>query len=100
LNIGDVIAVDAEKTADIATDGAEGATAALLPAGHVLRGGQLHKIGRVFRRPDDGRHGVIVEVGSDTGQVDLDRDVVRAQLLGRADARQHQQLRGINRSCA
>src|SRR3984957_12617693 len=41
LNIGDVIAVGTEKSADIATDRAEGATSALLPAGHVFRGGQL-----------------------------------------------------------
>ena len=100
LNIGDVIAVGAEKSPDIATDGGEGATAALLPAGHVFRGGQVQQICRVFRRPDDGGHGVVVEVGSDAGQVDLDRDVVCAQLLGWTDARQHQQLRGINRSCA
>src|SRR5262245_49637179 len=44
LNIRDTIAVGAEKSADIATDGAEGATAALLPAGHVLRRGQLQQI--------------------------------------------------------
>src|SRR5271169_3958164 len=75
LNIGDVTAVGAEKTPDIATDGAEGSTTALLPAGHVFPGGQLQQICRVFRRPDDGGHGVVGKVGSDARQLGLDLDV-------------------------
>src|ERR1700743_136272 len=73
LNIGDVVAADADKTADFATDGAEGSTTALLPADHVFRGGQLQQICRVFRRPDDGSHGGVVEVGSDAWPGDLER---------------------------
>src|ERR1700743_1295926 len=73
LNIGDVIAVGGEKTPDIATEGAKGATTTLLPAGHVFRGGQLQQICRVFRRPDDGGHGLVVEVGSDAWPGDLER---------------------------
>ena len=36
---------------------------------------------------------MILQVGADAGQVDAHRDAVPRQLVGRADAREHQQLR-------
>ena len=41
---------------------------------------------------------VILKVLADTGQRVLDRDTERHQLFGRTDAREHQQLRRVDRA--
>ena len=50
--------------------------------------------------PDDDRLGVVDQVLADAGQVVLHLDVERAQVVGRADARQQQQARGVDRAAA
>ena len=42
----------------------------------------------------------VLQVAADAGQVDAHGDAVRAQLRGRADARQHQQLRRVEGAAA
>ena len=41
---------------------------------------------------------VVVQVAADAGQVDPRRDAVAAQVLARADAREHQDLRRLQRA--
>jgi hypothetical protein len=52
------------------------------------------------RGVDDVRDQVVVEVAPDAGQVHPRRDAVPRELLGRPDAREHQQARRLDRAGA
>ena len=60
----------------------------------LLRLGRLER-GRIVGEEDDPRVQVVLQVGADRGLVEAHLDAERAELVGRADAREHQQLRRL-----
>ena len=60
----------------------------------LRRLGRLER-GRVVGEEDDPGVQVVLQVAADGGLVEAHVDAERAQLVGRADAREHQQLRRL-----
>ena len=69
-----------------------------LPADQVRLVGLLPQAADLWRRPDNGQHRVVDEVAADPAEVGVDVNPHFDQVLGRADAGQHQQLRAVDRA--
>ena len=83
------------KATDSATVEDSGPVAAQEPLGQVLRGvGLVERVG-VGHLPHHREERVVLEVASDAAQLVGDRHADLLEVLGRADARQHQDLRRV-----
>ena len=90
----------ADEAAGLGDVGRHRAGMGELPAEQVLRPRQLGQALHAGRGPQGGDDRMVGQVGTDTRAVHHHPDVVLAQVVGRADAGQHQQLRAVDRAAA